>query len=316
MPKDVQEQMVHSLPGLENAIINKYAYAIEYDAIYPTQLKRSLETKIIENLFTAGQINGTSGYEEAACQGLIAGINASLKLENKEPLILKRNEAYIGVLIDDLVTKGVRDPYRLLTSRAEYRLLLRHDNADLRLREYGYQVGLIDNDKYQKLLDKKEKINELLNKLKMVKITPNSNDILEKLGSTPIKDGYSIYDLLKRPEITYEKLLANNIIDFKYDIDIIEQVELNIKYEGYIKKAEKEAEKLISLENKKIPENIDYNNIVNLASEAKQKLSEIRPTSIGQAIRISGVNPADISILSIYLKKEYNKWKKKNLLKN
>ena len=307
MPKDVQEQMVHSLPGLENAIINKYAYAIEYDAIYPTQLKRSLETKIIENLFTAGQINGTSGYEEAACQGLIAGINASLKLENKEPLILKRNEAYIGVLIDDLVTKGVRDPYRLLTSRAEYRLLLRHDNADLRLREYGYQVGLIDNDKYQKLLDKKEKINELLNKLKMVKITPNSNDILEKLGSTPIKDGYSIYDLLKRPEITYEKLLANNIIDFKYDIDIIEQVELNIKYEGYIKKAEKEAEKLISLENKKIPDDIDYNNIINLASEAKQKLSEIRPTSIGQAIRISGVNPADISILSIYLKKEYNK---------
>ena len=307
MPKDVQEQMVHSLPGLENAIINKYAYAIEYDAIYPTQLKRSLETKIIENLFTAGQINGTSGYEEAACQGLIAGINASLKLENKEPLILKRNEAYIGVLIDDLVTKGVRDPYRLLTSRAEYRLLLRHDNADLRLREYGYQVGLIDNDKYQKLIDKKEKINELLNKLKMVKITPNSNDILEKLGSTPIKDGYSIYDLLKRPEITYEKLLTNNIIDFKYDIDIIEQVELNIKYEGYIKKAEKEAEKLISLENKKIPEDIDYNNIINLASEAKQKLSEIRPTSIGQAIRISGVNPADISILSIYLKKEYNK---------
>ena len=307
MPKDVQEQMVHSLPGLENAIINKYAYAIEYDAIYPTQLKRSLETKIIENLFTAGQINGTSGYEEAACQGLIAGINASLKLENKEPLILKRNEAYIGVLIDDLVTKGVRDPYRLLTSRAEYRLLLRHDNADLRLREYGYQVGLIDNDKYQKLLDKKEKINELLNKLKMVKITPNSNDILEKLGSTPIKDGYSIYDLLKRPEITYEKLLANNIINFKYDIDIIEQVELNIKYEGYIKKAEKEAEKLISLENKKIPEDIDYNDIINLASEAKQKLSEIRPTSIGQAIRISGVNPADISILSIYLKKEYNK---------
>ena len=307
MPKDVQEQMVHSLPGLENAVINKYAYAIEYDAIYPTQLKRSLETKIIENLFTAGQINGTSGYEEAACQGLIAGINASLKLENKEPLILKRNEAYIGVLIDDLVTKGVRDPYRLLTSRAEYRLLLRHDNADLRLREYGYQVGLIDNDKYQKLIDKKEKINELLNKLKAVKITPNSNDILEKLGSTPIKDGYSIYDLLKRPEITYEKLLVNNIIDFKYDIDIIEQVELNIKYEGYIKKAEKEAEKLISLENKKIPDDIDYNDIINLASEAKQKLSEIRPTSIGQAIRISGVNPADISILSIYLKKEYNK---------
>ena len=307
MPKYVQEKMVHSLPGLEKAVINKYAYAIEYDAIYPTQLKRSLETKIIENLFTAGQINGTSGYEEAACQGLIAGINASLKLENKEPLILKRNEAYTGVLIDDLVTKGVRDPYRLLTSRAEYRLLLRHDNADLRLREYGYQVGLIDNDKYQKLLLKKEKINELLEKLKSVKITPNDNNILEKMGSTPIKDGYSLYELLKRPEITYEKLISNHLIEFEYEKEIIEQVELNIKYEGYIKKAEKEASKLINLENKLIPEDIDYNKIINLASEAKQKLSEIRPTSIGQAIRISGVNPADISILSIYLKKEYNK---------
>ena len=307
MPKYVQEKMVHSLPGLEKAVINKYAYAIEYDAIYPTQLKRSLETKIIENLFTAGQINGTSGYEEAACQGLIAGINASLKLENKEPLILKRNEAYIGVLIDDLVTKGVRDPYRLLTSRAEYRLLLRHDNADLRLREYGYQVGLINNEQYQKLLAKKTKIKELLKKLKSVKVTPSSNDILEKLGSTKIKDGYSLYELLKRPEITYQKLLINKIIDFNYEEEIIEQVELNIKYEGYIKKAEKEALKLINLENKLIPDDIDYNKIVNLASEAKQKLSEIRPTSIGQAIRISGVNPADISILSIYLKKEYNR---------
>ena len=307
MPKYVQEKMVHSLPGLEKAVINKYAYAIEYDAIYPTQLKRSLETKIIENLFTAGQINGTSGYEEAACQGLIAGINASLKLENKEPLILKRNEAYIGVLIDDLVTKGVRDPYRLLTSRAEYRLLLRHDNADLRLREYGYQVGLINNEQYQKLLAKKTKIKELLEKLKSVKVTPSSNDILEKLGSTKIKDGYSLYELLKRPEITYQKLLINKIIDFNYEEEIIEQVELNIKYEGYIKKAEKEALKLINLENKLIPDDIDYNKIVNLASEAKQKLYEIRPTSIGQAIRISGVNPADISILSIYLKKEYNR---------
>ena len=307
MPKDVQEQMVHSLPGLEHAKINKYAYAIEYDAIYPTQLKRSLETKVIENLFTAGQINGTSGYEEAACQGLIAGINASLKLENKEPLILGRNEAYTGVLIDDLVTKGVRDPYRLLTSRAEYRLLLRHDNADLRLREYGYQVGLIDEEKHNKLLDKINKIEELKRKLKSVKITPNDNEILIKLDSAPIKDGYSLYELLKRPEITYEKLVNNNLINFSYSDEIIEQVELNIKYEGYIKKAEKEALKLINLENKIIPENIDYNKITNLASEAKQKLSEVRPTSIGQAIRISGVNPADISILSIYLKKEYNK---------
>ena len=302
MPKDVQEQMVHSLPGLEHAVINKYAYAIEYDAIYPTQIKRSLETKIIENLYTAGQINGTSGYEEAACQGLMAGINASLKLENKEPLILKRNEAYIGVLIDDLVTKGVRDPYRLLTSRAEYRLLLRHDNADLRLREYGYQVGLIDEEKHNKLLDKINKIEELKTKLKSVKITPSSNDLLISLGSTPLKDGISLYDLLRRPEITLSKMNYT----FDYDLDIIEQVELNIKYEGYINKATKEAQKLINLENKKIPDDINYNNIPNLASEARQKLNEVRPTSIGQAIRISGVNPADISILSVYLKKEYH----------
>ena len=306
MPIDVQEKMVHSLPGLENAIINKYAYAIEYDAIYPTQLKRSLETKIIENLFTAGQINGTSGYEEAACQGLIAGINAALKLENKEPLVLNRNEAYIGVLIDDLVTKGVRDPYRLLTSRAEYRLLLRHDNADLRLRQYGYEVGLINEEQYNKLKSKINNIEKLTEQLKNTKITTKSNDIIEKLNTTQLKDGITLFDLLKRPEITFEKLIENNLIEAEYDNEIIEQVELNIKYDGYIAKQLKEAQKLINLENKKIPENIDYNKIKNLASEAKQKLSEIRPTSIGQAIRISGVNPADISILSVYLKKEYN----------
>lgn len=306
MPIDVQEKMVHSLPGLEHAIINKYAYAIEYDAIYPTQLKQSLETKIIDNLFAAGQINGTSGYEEAACQGLIAGINASLKLENKEPLILKRNEAYIGVLIDDLVTKGVRDPYRLLTSRAEYRLLLRHDNADLRLREYGYQVGLIDESKYQRLVQKKREIKELMEKLQSLKATPNDNPKLEMIPTTLLKDGVSLFDLLKRPEITYQKLVDLGFINFYFPEEIIEQVELYTKYEGYIKKAEKEAEKLINLENKKIPDDIDYSKIKNLASEARQKLSEIRPTSIGQAIRISGVNPADISILSIYLKKEYN----------
>lgn len=307
MPEDVQEQMVHSLPGLEHAVINKYAYAIEYDAIYPTQLKQSLETKIIENLFTAGQINGTSGYEEAACQGLMAGINAALKLEEKEPLILKRNEAYIGVLIDDLVTKGVRDPYRLLTSRAEYRLLLRHDNADLRLRDYGYQVGLINKRQYQTLLSKKREIQELTDKLKTLKATPNDNSKLETIPTTLLKDGISLFDLLKRPEVTYQKLLELGFIDFYFPDEIIEQVELYTKYEGYIKKAEKEAEKLVNLENKKIPEDIDYSKIQNLASEARQKLSEIRPTSIGQAIRISGVNPADISILSIYLKKEYNR---------
>jgi len=306
MPYDVQEKMVHSLPGLENAIIKKYAYAIEYDAIYPTQLKQTLETKLIDNLYTAGQINGTSGYEEAACQGLIAGINASLKLENKDSLILKRNEAYIGVLIDDLVTKGVRDPYRLLTSRAEYRLLLRHDNADLRLREYGYQVGLINEKQHEKLKYKQEAIQSLEKLLKTTKITPTKDtlSLLEKLNTTPIKDGLSLYDLLKRPEIHIEDL--KSFISLDYPEDILEQVQINIKYEGYITKANKEAEKLVKLENKKIPDDINYFAIHNLASEAKQKLNEVRPTSLGQALRISGVNPADISILSVYLKKEYS----------
>lgn len=303
MPHDVQELMVHSLPGLEKAKILKYAYAIEYDAIYPTQLKQTLETKLINNLYTAGQINGTSGYEEAACQGLMAGINASLKLNNGEPLILKRNEGYIGVLIDDLVTKGVRDPYRLLTSRAEYRLLLRHDNADLRLREYGYRVGLIDEVKYQTLLEKRKKIEELDNLLKTNKITPikEVNDYLMSIKSAIIKDGITLYDLLKRPEITIE--ILKHFIEIPYNNDIKEQVEINNKYAGYIVKATKEAEKMISLDNRAIPEGIDYDKLHNLASEAKQKLKEVKPTSIGQALRISGVNPADISILMVYLKR-------------
>lgn len=302
----IYKQMVHSLPGLENAKILKYAYAIEYDAIDALQLKPSLETKIIENLYTAGQINGTSGYEEAACQGLIAGINASLKLEGKESLILKRNEAYIGVLIDDLITKGVRDPYRLLTSRAEYRLLLRHDNADLRLRKIGYKIGLIDENRYKKLLQKENEIIELTNKLKENKITPKEeiNEYLLKINSTPIKDGITLYDLLKRPEITMKNIIK--FIDIDYSAEVLEQVEINIKYEGYIKKANREAEKMLDLENKKIPDDIDYDKIHNLASEARQKLKEVKPISIGQALRISGVNPADISILMIYLKKEYN----------
>ncbi len=305
MPHDIQEKMVHSLPGLENAKILKYAYAIEYDAIYPTQLKQSLETKLVENLYTAGQINGTSGYEEAACQGLIAGINASLKIENKEPLILKRNEAYIGVLIDDLVTKGIRDPYRLLTSRAEYRLLLRHDNADLRLGEIGKRVGLLSKQRYEKLLQKKKDINDLMNLLKESKITPTEeiNSKLSSIPTSPIKDGIKLYELLKRPEVRMEHI--KYFIDIPYSEEVVNQVEINIKYEGYILKEEVEAEKMLKLENKPIPEGIDYYKIHNLASEAKQKLSEVRPTSIGQAIRISGVNPADISILSIYIKKEY-----------
>ena len=307
MPHDIQDKMVHSLPGLEHAKILKYAYAIEYDAVYPTQLKQSLETKLIDGLYMAGQINGTSGYEEAACQGLIAGINASLKLENKEPLVLKRNEAYIGVLIDDLVTKGIRDPYRLLTSRAEYRLLLRNDNADLRLREIGYKVGLIDAKRYKKLLDKKFKINELKNILKSNKLTPSKsiNEFLDSISSATLKDGITFYNLLKRPEINMD--IVKKYLDLDCAQDILNQVEIEIKYEGYINKALKEAEKLNNLENKKIPEDIDYDKIHNIASEAKQKLKEIRPTTIAQALRISGVNPADISILMVYLKKEYNR---------
>jgi len=305
MPHDVQEKMVHSLPGLENAKILKYAYAIEYDAVYPTQMKLSLENKVIENLFTAGQINGTSGYEEAAGQGLIAGINASLKVEGKDPLILKRNESYIGVLIDDLVNKGIRDPYRLLTSRAEYRLLLRSDNADLRLREYGYQVGLIDEERHNKLNNKIEEIEKLTEYLKENKLTPKkeTNDYLASINSTELKDGITLYNLLKRPEISMADI--EKFYEIPYDEEIKYQAEINAKYEGYIVKAKKEAEKMVDLENKLIPEDIDYSKIKNIASEARQKLNEVRPTSIGQALRISGVNPADISILMIYLKKEY-----------
>ena len=303
MPHDVQDLMVHSLPGLENAKILKYAYAIEYDAIYPTQLNKSLETKVLKNLYTAGQINGTSGYEEAACQGLMAGINASLSLEGKEALVLKRSDAYIGVLIDDLVTKGVIDPYRLLTSRAEYRLLLRTDNADLRLREYGYQVGLIDEERHNKLLQKKEDIKSLTSLLKETYITPKENDKLSTLNTALLKDRINLYNLLKRPELTIENI--KEFIPLDYSKEVLEQVEIHNKYEGYINKALKDAEKMVDLDEKLIPDDIDYDKIHNLASEAKQKLKEIRPTSIGQALRISGVNPADISLIMIYLKKEY-----------
>ena len=305
MPHEIQEEMVHSLKGLEHAKILKYAYAIEYDAIDPLEMKPSLENKIITNLFTAGQINGTSGYEEAAAQGLMAGINASLKLDGKEPLILKRDEAYIGVLIDDLTTCGTKEPYRMLTSRAEYRLLLRHDNADLRLRKYGYQIGLIDEDRYQKLLKKEQDIEELISYLKTNKFTTKENDILKSLNTTLINDGITLYDILKRPEITIKALISCGKITVNYNDEVIEQVEIMTKYEGYINKALKEAKKMQELENMKIDENLDYDKILNLASEARQKLKQVHPISLGQASRISGVNPSDIAVLMVYLKKEH-----------
>ena len=299
MPHDVQERLVHSLPGLEKAKINKYAYAIEYDAIYPMDLMPSLETKIIKNLFTAGQINGTSGYEEAAAQGLIAGINASLKLENKEPLILKRNEAYIGVLIDDLVTKGTNEPYRLLTSRAEYRLLLRHDNADLRLREYGYKCGLISDSVYDSFNSKKKDISSLINELKDVKVKVKRDKKVEDYY------GESIYELLKRPTITFDSLYSEFGYVTGYSSEVLEQVEIQIKYEGYIKKTIREVENMLKLENKKMPEDIDYDAIKNLSLEAKDKLKKVKPLTLGQASRISGVDYADISVLLIYLRRYY-----------
>ncbi len=290
MPYDVQEEMVHSLPGLEHAKILRYAYAIEYDAIDSRDLKPSLETKIIDGLFTAGQINGTSGYEEAAGQGLIAGINAGLKLEGKDPLILGRDESYIGVLIDDLVTKGVKDPYRLLTSRAEYRLLLRHDNADIRLRTHGYEVGLISDEQYNRLKEKEKNIDLIIEELKNIKIKDEKN--------------ITAYDYLKRTEVSINDV--KDKLSKEYDELELEQAEIMIKYEGYIRKTRKEAEKMKKLENKKIPKDIDYDKVPNLASEARIKLKEVRPESFGQALRISGVNPSDVSILSVYMKRYFN----------
>ena len=307
MPEDVQEKMVHSLHGLENAVITKYAYAIEYDAIDPLQIKPTLENKVLENLFTAGQINGTSGYEEAAGQGIIAGINAVLKVDNKEPLILKRSDAYIGVLIDDLVTKGTIEPYRMLTSRAEFRLILRHDNADLRLRHYAHDIGTINEEQYNRLIEKEEKIKELTKYLQenTLHLTEDVIKVFESNNINVPLTGLNYYDLLKRPEITLK--FIENLIEINYSSEVKEQVEINAKYDGYIKKAYKEIEKLSRLEEKQIPDDIDYQKVTNLASEARQKLEKIRPKTIAQASRISGVNPVDISVLTIYLKKEYGK---------
>ena len=309
MPHDIQELMVHSLPGLENAIITKYAYAIEYDAINPLQLKASLEIKNVEGLYFAGQVNGTSGYEEAACQGLMAGINASLKLQGKEPLILRRDEAYTGVLIDDLITKGVKDPYRMLTSRAEFRLLLRHDNSEQRLIEHGYNVGLISEERYQKYIDKENKKQQLIEILKENFITPtiDVNNYFNSKNISLLTGKVSGYDLLKRPEIDFSdiKVLFPNI-DISLDETSLEQILISIKYEGYIIKEYKQAKKFQVLETKKIPTDIDYDLIPNIASEARDKLKKVRPETISQASRISGVNPSDISILLVYLESRKN----------
>lgn len=305
MPEELQEQLIHSMAGLHHAKITKYGYAIEYDAIDSTELKMSLESKKIKGLYSAGQINGTSGYEEAAAQGLIAGINASLSLEKKEPLILKRNEAYIGVLIDDLINKGITEPYRLLTSRAEYRLLLRHDNADIRLTEKGRQVGLINDEKYQIFANKLNQIKELKKHLEESKIeaTPENNNYLESKSSAKIVGKTSVLELLKRPELNIKDI--EKLLNERYDSLISEQIEINTKYAGYIAKTEAEVEKMLNLEKKKIPENIDYSKVRNIATEARQKLEQVRPLTIGQATRISGVNPSDITMLLVYLKKEY-----------
>lgn len=301
MPKDVQDQMLKSIPGLENAVVTRYGYAIEYDAINPLDLKPSLETKLINNLFTAGQINGTSGYEEAAGQGIMAGINAALKIDNKEPFVLKRNEAFIGVMIDDLVTKGVEDPYRLLTSRAEHRLFIRNDNADLRLTEYGYKLGLVSEEDYKLFKQEQEAFNNLLKELKDFEIYPTdeNNAYLESRNSARIYEKFSLYKLLKRPEINKDDI--KHFIETKYSEDIYEKVEIHVKYEGYVQKAQREVDQLLKLEDKKIPQSIDYDNIKQLSHEAREKLKKVAPLTLGQASRVSGVNPSDISILLIYL---------------
>ncbi len=303
MPEEIQIKMVRSVPGLEKARIMRPGYAIEYDVIVPDQLWPSLETKLVANLFTAGQINGTSGYEEAAGQGLMAGINAARKVQGKDPIILDRSQAYIGVLIDDLVTKGTNEPYRLLTSRAEYRLLLRHDNADLRLTELGYEIGLISEERYQRFKRKKRMIEEELKRLKEEKARPDETTqaILKEAGTAPINNAVSLAVLLRRPELSYAHIERISPPPEPLPREVIEQVEIQIKYEGYIEKQIQQVERMKSLQSKKLSPDLDYHSIKGLSYEAREKLSKVRPLNIAQASRISGVSPADISILLIYL---------------
>lgn len=303
MPHEVQELMIKSLPGFEKARIARFAYAIEYDAIDPLQLKPSLESKLVKGLYFAGQVNGTSGYEEAAAQGLMAGLNANLSLDNKEPIILRRDEAYLGVLIDDLVTKGVTDPYRMLTSRAEYRLLLRHDNADRRVLKYGYYAGLIKEERYNKYLTKIEKLEKEKERLGNIRLTPKPkiNEYLQNIGSPILKDGISAIELMKRPEINYCDIVKMMDLENALDYELGEDLNIEIKYAGYIEKSYRDAGKMLKLETIKIPEDIDYSKILNIASEAKEKLNKVRPVTVSQAMRISGVNPSDIAILLVYL---------------